>query len=243
MTDTADNKVAELRARAGWYRLLAGVFAEEPKAEFLRELRSDNCRSAMADLGVTFDEDFIKSEEADLLETLACEYTMLFVAPGGFPPVESVRLQGGFRQSANSEVKRLYAAEGFIVRTDGFVTFDDHLAVEMGFVAVMLERQADALGRNDAVEAQRLDKGVKRFWVQHLGKWVRGFSTLLEEAAEHSFYREMGILLNAFASAELELLELEVADGDGGRSRAPKPEAIDKPIPCGGPVNESTAVG
>lgn len=234
MSDTAENKVAELHARSGWYRLLAGVYAEEPRGDFLQELRDSACHAALADLGVQFENDFLNTDLTELVEELACEYTMLFIAPGGFPAVESVRLQGGFRQSATSEVRTLYAKEGITVKADGFNTFEDHLAMEMGFVATLLDRQADALVRNDAIEAKRLEKLIKRFWVQHLGRWVRGFSTLVEEAAEHSFYREMSILLNAFSDAELALLELDVADGDGGRWRAPRPAQVDQPMQCGG---------
>lgn len=234
MTNTLENTILELRAREGWYRLLAGVFAEEPKEVFLRELRENTCHSALIELGVKFDKDFLTPDFSELVEQLACEYTMLFVAPGGFPPVESVRLQGGYRQSAASRVKEFYTSEGVAVKASGFDIFDDHLAVEMGFVATLLERQANALEHNEEIESKRLEKSIKRFWVQHLGRWVRGFSTLVEQAAEHSFYREMSILLNAFSESELETLKLDIVDGDGGRWRAPKPAQVTQPMQCGG---------
>lgn len=223
-----------LQARAHWYRLLSGVFAEEPRGAFLQELRSPVCLGALAELGADFGADFLESDEAALAETLACEYTMLFIAPGGFPPVESVRLQGGYRQSAASETRAFYAEEGFAVDGGRFAAFEDHLAVELQFVAALTERQATALTEGDAQEAARLAKRIKKFWVQHLGRWVRGYAMLLEEAAEHSFYREMARLLAAFAEAELALLGIELADADGGRWRAPKPEQVTKPMQCGG---------
>lgn len=228
--------IEALQSRAHWYRLLAGAFAEEPQSGFLRELRSENCLAALAELGVDFGEDFLGGEEQALLDDLAAEYTMLFVAPGGFPPVESVRLQGGYKQSAANETRDAYAAEGFTVQSGRFATFDDHLAVEMQFVAALLERQAEALSTGDEQEARRLEKSAKRFWIKHLGRWCRGFAQLVEEASEHSFYREMARLLDAFAVAELEVLGLDVADEDGGRLRAPKPEAVTQPMQCGGPA-------
>jgi putative dimethyl sulfoxide reductase chaperone len=226
--------IETLRSRSHWYRLLAGVFAEEPQAAFLRELRSEACLASLAELGVNFGDDFLVESEEALLEELAAEYTMLFVAPGGFPPMESVRLQGGLRQSAVNETRDDYAAEGFSVQPGRFITFDDHLAVEMQFVAALLERQADALEQDDATEAMRLEKTVKRFWVKHLGCWVRGYASLVEEAAAHTFYREMARLLDAFAIAELEVMGLEIDDQDGGRWRAPKPESVTQPMQCGG---------
>lgn len=236
MNETSNQveSVEALQSRAHWYRLLAGAFAEEPQGEFLRLLRSQACLDELAEAGVAFGEDFLAGEEQKLLDELAAEYTMLFVAPGGFPPIESVRLEGGYRQSASSEVRSAYAAEGFGVQSGRFATFEDHLAVELQFAGVLLERQAEALSRGDEAEARRLEKTLKRFWVKHPGRWVRGYAQLVEEAAEHSFYREMARLLEAFVTAELDLMGLDVADEDGGKLRAPKPKAVSEPVQCGG---------
>lgn len=230
----ATTMIENLHGRASWYRLLAGVFAEEPQAAFIRELRSEVCLASLAELGVNFGDDFLAVPEEALLEELAAEYTMLFVAPGGFPPMESVRLQGGLQQSAINEARDAYAAEGFVMQSGRFAAFDDHLAVEMQFVAALLQRQAEELESDNADELQRLEKSIKRFWSKHLGRWVRGYAGLVEEAAAHSFYREMARLLDAFAAAELEMMGLEIPDLDGGRWRAPKPEAVTQPMQCGG---------
>ncbi|WP_303906444.1 TorD/DmsD family molecular chaperone [Thiohalomonas denitrificans] len=236
MTETMQraDTVEALRSRAHWYRLLAGAFAEEPQSGFLRELRGEHCLADLAELGVDFDADFLGRDEEVLAEELAAEYTMLFIAPGGFPPVESVRLQGGYRQSAVNETRDAYAAEGFAVQSGRFATFEDHLSVEMQFIAALLERQAEALSAGDVKDARRLDKVVKRFWVKHLGRWSRGFAQTVEGATEYSFYREMARLLEAFTLAELEVLGLDVADEDGARLRAPKPDAVTRPMQCGG---------
>lgn len=231
MTETTE--IESLRARAGWYRLLAGVFAEEPRGEFLDALRGEAALAALDALGVHLGPDFARADREQIADILGCEYTMLFVAPGGFPPVESVRLQGGFRQGANSAVRAFYRAEGFAVQGGRFRVFEDHLSVELGFVAALLERQAAALEGGDAKGAQTAEKTIKRFWVQHLGRWVRGFASVVVRAAEQPFYREMGRLLGAFAESELDLLRLSVDDADGGAWRAPKPEAVDEPMWCG----------
>src|SRR5512142_3361105 len=76
----------------------------------------------------------------------------------------------------------------------------------------------------DAAGARHKEKELRRFWVQHLGLWVRGYAQLIERAAEHSFYREMAGLLHRFAKAEIEALGVNIPDQDGARYRAPKPE-------------------
>lgn len=231
MTETIE--IESLRARAGWYRLLAGVFAEEPRGDFLDALRGDASLAALDALGVHLGPEFSEADRERIADTLGCEYTMLFVAPGGFPPVESVRLQGGFRQGANSAVRAFYRAEGFAAHGGRFAVFEDHLSVELGFVGVLLERQAEALEAGDIQRARQAEKTIKRFWVQHLGLWVRGFASVIVRAAEHPFYRGMARLLGAFAESELGLLGLEVADTDGGSWRAPRPAQVDEPMWCG----------
>ncbi len=75
-------------------------------------------------------------------------------------------------------------------------------------------------------------------WATHLGRWVRGYATLLERVTEHSFYREIARLLRDFSEAELTLLKVRVDDMDGGREVVPKSEIDvlfnpDEPV-CGG---------
>ncbi|MFZ5462119.1 MAG: hypothetical protein ACOZB1_00980, partial [Pseudomonadota bacterium] len=68
------------------------------------------------------------------------------------------------------------------------------------------------------------ERETKRFWTLHLGRWVRGYARLVQRAAEHSFYREMARLLEAFAEQEIALLRLRVEDQDLGREVVPKSE-------------------
>lgn len=223
----------EYAARAHHYRLLAGAFIEEPGRNYLAALRTPESLEALAELGVTFDNDFIDPGLDELLETLACEYTVLFASSGGFPPVESVRLKGGFQQDPCFAVREFYAKEGFAVGTGRFQLFDDQLGVELQFVAAQMDRTVAAMQHGDDQEQRRLEKSVKRFWAQHLGRWVRGYAALVERAASHSFYREMAMLLDAFAAFELELLGLDVVDEDQGRMELPPLAGADEPMRCG----------
>lgn len=212
------------RARAEVYRLLAGVFTEEPSIEFLRGLRRPEALRALAEAGLKFDPDFTEPELSALADTLACEYTTLFAASGGFPPVESVRLTGRYQQDPYFAVRQDYQRLGFAVRKGRFFVFDDQLGVELMFVAELLERAAATLNAGQTAESRRLEREIKRFWTLHLGRWVRGYARLVERATEHSLYREMARFLHAFAEAEIELLRLRVEDGDHGREVVPKSE-------------------
>jgi len=234
---------AECRERSGIYHLLSGVFVEEPGTEFLAALRTAEVREQFAAAGLRFDPDFLDTPLADLAEALAIEYTTLFAASGGFPPVESVRLFGRFKQEPNFETMQTYRRLGFALRPGRFEVFADQLGIELMFVAELLERAALALEQGDARAHRRLEKEIKRFWVQHLGRWVRGYCRLIERTAEHSFYREMARFLGGFAAEEIEAMALSIEDADHARPVVPKAEVRvefdpNEPV-CNGCVSET----
>jgi len=215
---------AECVARAGLYRLLAGVFVEEPGAAFLASLRERSVLHSLAEAGLRFDDDFTQPDPAALAEALACEYTTMFVASGGFPPVESVRVTGRYQQGPHFDVKETYRRAGFEVGKGRFQVFEDHLGVELLFVAELLDRCVGAIDCGDIAVYRATERDIKRFWTLHLGRWVRGYCRLVERAAEHSLYREMARFLAAFADEEIASMRLRVDDIDGGREVVPKSE-------------------
>lgn len=219
-----DELVAESKARANIYRLLAGVFLEEPSTDYLNALRSADVVGSLRSMGATFSSDFSDVPLEQLKETLACEYAVLFVVAGGCPPVESVRMTGRYQQQPFFEVRDFYKKNGFAISPGRFSVFEDQLGVELTFVAEMLERAAVQLAAGDMAAHTLLQKEIKRFWALHLGKWVRGYATLLDRASEHSFYRQMAKLLGNFAEWELDLLGVKVGDLDGGKLKVPKAE-------------------
>ena len=236
-----DELRAQCAARAGVYRLLSGAFVEEPSAAFLAALRDPAALASLAEAGVNFDADFTDTELDTLVDQLACEFTTMFAASGGFPPVESVRLTGRYQQDPYFAVKEEYRRAGFELQKGRFHVFHDQLGVELMFIAEMLERCAAALDRGDVPAFRRLERDIKRFWSLHPGRWVRGYASLVERATEHSFYREMAKLLGAFAAAEIALLRLRVEDLDHGKEVVPKSEVKvlfnpDEPVcnACGG---------
>lgn len=214
----------ELRARAGFYQLLAGAFVEEPGSAYLAAMRAPETLAALAELGLHFDTDFTDVPLVELQNILACEYATLFTTAGGCPPVESSRLTGRFQQEPFHEVKATYQRCGFELQPGKFAVFEDQLGIELTFVGALLESQAAALESGDMAAVRRLEKEVKRFWATHLGHWARGYATLLARVTEHSFYREIARLLHGFAEEELVLLKVRVDDADGGREEVPKSE-------------------
>ena len=240
----------ECLARASLYRLLAGVFIEEPSREFIAALREESLLEQLAAVDVHFAADFLAAETGELAEALACEYATLFASSGGFPPVESVRLTGRFKQEPNFKVSQIYRQAGFTLNKGRFEVFADQLGVELLFVAELLERCAAALGAEQMADYRRIEKDIKRFWTQHLGLWVRGYSRLIGRASNHSFYREMAKFLGGFADEEIAAMGLKrLEDLDMGRVVVPKSEIQvefnpDEPV-CGAcpPATDKPAGG
>lgn len=232
-----DVGVDECRSRAQLFRLLAGAFAEEPSRAYLQALRQPESLAALAQAGLCFDADFLALPLERVVDDLACEFTTLLAAPGGCPPVESARLTGRFQQQPYFEVRRAYRVAGFEVQRGRFAVFDDALGVELLFVAALLDRVAGAQEQGNTAARVRTQKDLKRFWVQHLGRWVRGYAGLVGRATEHSFYRVMAALLRELAEDELARLGVRVEDADGGREEVPKSDVAvlfdpDEPV-CG----------
>jgi len=238
----------ECLARADIYRMLAGVFIEEPSPAYIAAMREDNLLRRLAEAGITFGEDFLASEAPALEDALACEYATLFASSGCFPPVESVRLFGRFKQEPCFQLEKLYREAGFVLCKGRFEVFPDQLGVELLFVAELLQRCVEALNSDQLKEYRRLDKEIKRFWTQHLGLWVRGYCQLIARASNHSFYRQMARFLHGFAEEEIAALGLKRLDDlDMGRAVVPKSEIRvefnpDEPV-CGGcgPAGEKSS--
>ena len=238
LPDAAEDVRATLAWRIALYRLLSAVFLEEPNAGFLYALRRPESLQSLAEAGLAFDADFLATDTTLLADRLALEYASLFAVAGGFPPIESVRLTGRMKQQPYFDVTQTYGRFGFQVGGAKFFVFEDQLGVELAFLAELLARSQAALDRDDAAEYRRLEKEVKRFWSVHLGKWVRGYALLIQRAAEHSLYREMAKLLEAFADQEIALLKLRLDDEEQGLAVVPKREVPvefnpDEPV-CGG---------
>lgn len=221
---TNEELMAECKARANVYRLLAGAFLEEASVEYLNALRSPEVMATLTQLGVAFDADFTATPVAELQDKLSAEYAILFVVAGGCPPVESVRMLGRYQQQPFFEVRDIYRKAGFEATGARFKVFEDQLGVELSFIAEMLDRSALALSTADNDGYVQITKEIKRFWALHLGKWVRGYTILVARATDYSFYREMAKLLGRFAQWELDLLGVNVDDLDGGKLKVPKAE-------------------
>ena len=147
------------------------------------------------------------------LESLQAEYTRLFIGPGPVvaPPWESVSF---------SEERLLFQRETFQVRA-WYARFeltvpnlhrepDDHIGLELSFVAHLAELALQAIqaheeeGFQEALEAQR------RFLAEHLLRWGPGWCSRVEAASTNEFYSGLALVTRGALSELSEQLAVQI---------------------------------
>lgn len=207
--------------RQNLYGFLATIFREELTAELLGRIKSEAFRKALDEAGVELDAEFLERPEAELLEELAIEYTLLFLGPGGhISPHESVHVAGGggLWGEATVEVKKFIEYAGFAYDED-YHGLPDHISVELDFMADVAGQEAAAWEEGDVEAAANCLEFEDRFMNDHIGKWVFAFCRKVTERAEHPFYRRMARLAADFLEAEKQEIARRsaIATGSPGR--------------------------
>ena len=86
------------------------------------------------------------------------------------------------------QLNALYAAKGLSVREDMFPIMEDHIGLELGFMAEILENEDEA----------------KAFFKEHLEKWAVRFANDIYKYSERDFYKGFARITIGFIEAESE---------------------------------------
>ena len=169
------------------YRYLWRLFATEPDADMLELVSGD---VVAQQLGIMFDEegDGAKAQEQLAMmakvyladgdggvETLRAEFTRLFLGPAApvTPLWESVYVDNDhllFSQTT-LEIRELYRGAGFTAAAYPKEA-DDHLAIQLDFMAALTAKAADALAKEDPALADALLAYQAMFLERHLNRFI-----------------------------------------------------------------------
>ncbi len=149
------------------------------------------------------------------LEEIGSEYTRLF---GGIhqdaappPPFESVWREDRLIGESTAAVIATYAEAGF-AEIDPDAGPQDHIAVELKFIALLALREAEARGAKDIAEAQRRQTQQREFIDHHLADWAPRWADAIAEASRRPLYTALARLLKAaIAQTRAELAQARQA--------------------------------
>ena len=208
------------------YSLMHKLFGREPDAELLNILTEEHTGEAFA---------LLSEEEKDIMDRTAAflkeireekqnpafleeakdEYTRLFIGPVSLvaPPWESVYLgeEGMLFQESTLKVRQCYRRFGLLPEEYPRVA-DDSLALELGFMAELARRAADALASGDTDTLNLTLHGARDFLTEHLLFWVPKLVERLDKT-EGRFYPQLAHILDSFLKKDLETVNDLLSEG------------------------------
>ena len=216
-------QAAEAALRAHVYGLLSLVFMKEPSPVLIRSMKAPEILGALADLGISLDDEFMQGDEDEIVEALSLEYTRLFLGPGPhISPYQSVydsedegaQLWGRKTQEIQRFMKRLG------LEMDDAQMIPDHIAVELAIMQKLCEREAEAWAEEDAEAAMLSLQLENEFMTGHLNVWIDGFCDAALDAEPAPFYRDAVRLTKMYVASESTYIcDCVEASGDSVRSK------------------------
>lgn len=149
---------------------------------------------------------------AELLKDVQADYVRLFVGPGKMlaAPWESIyfNTERLLFQQQTVQVRAWYRRYG-LEAANLHKEPDDHIGLELAFVAHLAQRglqaleQQDSIAFDDALDAQR------RFLSEHLLRWAPAWCELVITHATTDFYRGIGLLTRGALIELAALLQID----------------------------------
>lgn len=203
-----------LAFRQGYYHLFVSLLWKEPAAQLLAGLaggiqdRIQGAGNLHPLLGQGWEEiqRFLETTPPERLgETVADEYTRLFIGPGGpeVNPYESFYLTGRVLDRPLAILRTHLKTMG-IEKQESYAEPEDFLAFELEIVRRLIQRQRSA---PDPDEEVRWLNAQATFLKQHLLVWASAAARDLAAAQGAMFYMGVGKLLQGFLDLERDLFK------------------------------------
>ena len=213
MSHDQETTIADvLRGRMATYQFLSRLFRVEVDQELYDTLVSmrfpTNTGNALVDEGYRMICGYLSQADGTVLTELAVDYVRAFIGSGNDGcsaayPYESVYTSEGglMMQDAYAEVLHVYRGAGF-AKNPGFKEPEDHLAVELAFMALLCGRAVEALRAGDEAGAERQLRAQREFLSDHLLNWIDRFTADVRKAAEDGFYFDLATFTEGFLTAD-----------------------------------------
>jgi len=210
-----------IQQRQNIYSFLRGVYEKELTKEFLDEMpKKIKPLLAITELLPNADTKKVVEEFVHFADTipsrdlddqkveLAADYARLFLSINKVPPhpSESIYREGTMMQHSRDEVLKTYWSFGVDKRKE-FTEPEDHIAVELSFLAYLCQKANESLENGDVTEAKRYIRGQHDFLEMHLVKWVSKLVKDILSTAKTPFYKAIAILTKEYIEIDLSVTE------------------------------------
>lgn len=209
-----------LAARTYCYRLFQNLFGAKPTARVLEVAGGDVTEAALAILCPQCPAELVEGfmaaagHASGAMDSLVSAYNRLFVGPARLPvpPWESVYVAGErlIMQKSTLDVRLAYKAQGYLPACYPHVA-DDHLALELGFMAELAQRAQD-VADNDAQACAAALEASRAFVREHLAAWIPAYAAAIGDEAPGTLYAFAAALLSQVVAADEAVLDALVAN-------------------------------
>lgn len=194
-----DRANEDAQATSAVFRLLADIWLKEPDEGMLSKLADSEFAQAYQAAGGDLTELAEATPESEIAERLACDYCQLFIGPR--KPLslhQSVWSEGRLEGAAVRGVREFADVLGLSL-DELESSMPDHLSVELGIMATILDRYQ--LAEDDSDERSALGEIAQSFFARHL-TWPGPLFRQAHQRSETSFYRGLIRLTDDFLRAE-----------------------------------------
>lgn len=205
-----------LESRAATYSFLSRAYRQEVSVAFLEGLVEELAKTEEEDaeseghrLLRAYARRIARADMARVETELRAEYAALFLnaSPRSIHPYESVYTSTDrlLMQQARDEVLADYRQEG-LGRVGEFQEPEDHIAIELEFMAYLCQRAAEALAAGDMPAAAGYLQKQQGFLAKHLRVWVPAFCQDLFKTATSDLFRGIARLTEDHLAMEGETI-------------------------------------
>ncbi|MDR0501485.1 MAG: molecular chaperone TorD family protein [Coriobacteriales bacterium] len=206
-----------MQGRMATYRFLSRLYRKEVDQELLDQLiamrypvKSGN---AEMDAGYRMMHGYICSTWERTLTDLAIDFARVFLGHGinahsAAYPFESVHTSAKrlLMNDARDEVLAIYRANG-IEKTNAWREGEDHIALELEFISLLIERTLELLQVKDEEQVFSLLRTQLNFLDNHLLNWVPMLVIEMQKFAKTDFYRALALITSGYLTVDREILE------------------------------------
>jgi putative dimethyl sulfoxide reductase chaperone len=210
--------LALTKNRENLYRFLGRLYGGEADSALLEGMKvmsfPAECCEAELKEGYGVLKEYLDSCGSSPLTDLAVDYAKVFLGAGiaegsAAFPYESV-YTGKKRiimQDARDQVKEIYEAKGLNKDDERTALLEDHISLELDFMAFLCRETQRALGTQNESEILSCLQEQMDFLSQHLLNWIHAFCADIEKYAGTQFYKGIGKITNGYLRLDRVIIE------------------------------------